>query len=83
MSGESQNKATLSSLAIGQSATIEDVVGDDSLVQRLMEFGLTTGEKITVVRFAPLGDPIEIRVRGYNLSLRRMEAQAILIGMIE
>ncbi len=47
--------------------------------QRLMEMGLTKGTTIEVIRLAPLGDPIEISVRGYRLSLRRKEAAAVMI----
>jgi Fe2+ transport system protein FeoA len=50
--------------------------------RRLMEMGLTRGTAFEVVRYAPLGDPIEIRVRGYNLSLRRNEARAIAVEMV-
>jgi ferrous iron transport protein A len=47
--------------------------------QRLLEMGLTKGTTIEVIRLAPLGDPIEIEIRGYRLSLRRKEAEAVLI----
>jgi Fe2+ transport system protein FeoA len=46
---------------------------------RLMEMGLLVGTPVELVRFAPLGDPVEIKVRGYHLSLRRHEAEQILI----
>jgi Fe2+ transport system protein FeoA len=48
--------------------------------QRLLELGLTTGAELEIIRFAPLGDPIEIRVRGYCLSLRKHEAQGIFVA---
>lgn len=47
--------------------------------QRLLEMGLTKGIVVTVIRVAPLGDPIEIELRGYRLSLRRKEAEAVII----
>lgn len=47
--------------------------------QRLMEMGLIKGTPIELVRFAPMGDPIEVRVRGYRLSLRKVEAEAIVV----
>lgn len=47
--------------------------------QRLLEMGLTKGIAVTVIRVAPLGDPIEIELRGYRLSLRRKEAEAVII----
>ena len=50
--------------------------------QRLLEMGLTVGTECTVVRYAPLGDPLEIRVRGYHLSLRQAEAAGIQVAVI-
>lgn len=63
----------------GDRAVILDLEGEGSLVQRLLEMGLTDGEEIELLRFAPLGDPMEVRIRGYNLSLRRSEAHAVLV----
>ncbi|MGN6135624.1 MAG: FeoA family protein [Aureliella sp.] len=71
--------ATLADLTEGQSAVIADVVGDDAMAQRLMEMGLTDGEQVRLVGFAPMGDPIEFSVRGYRLTLRRSEAQRVTI----
>ena len=62
---------SLDQLRAGQRARIEAVTGDGSLVQRLLEMGLLEGEDIEVLGFAPLGDPMEIRLRDYRLSLRR------------
>ncbi|CAN5299269.1 ferrous iron transport protein A [soil metagenome] len=70
---------TLAAAPIGTRARIVELSGEDSLVQRLLEMGLTEGEEIEVVRHAPLGDPIEIHIRGYNLSLRRSEATSVII----
>jgi Fe2+ transport system protein FeoA len=70
---------TLEDLKIGEKGLITDLDGDQSIIQRLLEMGLTDGETVEVLRFAPLGDPLEIRVRGYNLSLRKREAAAVLI----
>jgi ferrous iron transport protein A len=70
---------TLDKLKIGQRATIVDVEGDDGIAVRLMEMGLTEGEEIEVLGFAPLGDPIEFRVRGYRISLRASEARRLRI----
>jgi ferrous iron transport protein A len=70
---------TLDKLKIGERATIVDVDGDDGIAARLMEMGLTEGEEIEVQGFAPLGDPIEFRVRGYRISLRASEARRIRI----
>ncbi len=55
------------------------MLGDDLVLQRLMEMGLLEEEEIEVVGFAPLGDPMEIRLRDYRLSLRRTEAARIRV----
>ncbi len=73
----------LDQLRAGQCARVEAVQGDDSLVQRLLEMGLLEGEELEVVGFAPLGDPIEIRLRDYRLSLRRSEAARIGVTLLE
>lgn len=69
----------LSSLRPGQSGTVAGFVAFDDLAQRLMQFGVIEGVSIDVVRFAPAGDPIEIRVLGYALSLRGDEARNVLV----
>lgn len=68
---------TLNDLKIGQRALIVEVGGDDGIAIRLMEMGLTDGEEITLIGFAPLGDPIEFLIRGYRLSLRKAEASRV------
>lgn len=70
---------TLADIAPGQSATILEVMGDDAISVRLMEMGLTDGETVRVVGRAPLGDPIELSIRGYKLSLRKLEAARIQV----
>jgi ferrous iron transport protein A len=74
---------TLDQLQVGQRARVETVRGDDSLVQRLLEMGLFEGEEVEVVGFAPLGDPLDIRLRDYRLSLRRREAAGITVSVTE
>ena len=64
---------------VGQSGRITDVTGDDAIAVRLMEMGLTDGEEIQLIGFAPLGDPVEFLVRGYRLSLRKTEAARVAI----
>ena len=64
---------------VGQSGRITDVTGDDAIAVRLMEMGLTDGEQIQLIGFAPLGDPVEFLVRGYRLSLRKTEAARVAI----
>ena len=70
---------TLADIAPGQSATISEVTGDDAISVRLMEMGLTDGETVRVVGRAPLGDHIELSIRGYKLSLRKLEAARIQV----
>jgi ferrous iron transport protein A len=68
---------TLADLRVGQRGSIFQLAGPVDVVQRLMEMGLTEGEEVEVVRFAPMGDPMEIRIQGYHLSLRREEARTV------
>ena len=70
---------TLADLPKGGRAVIEGIEGRDPVVQRLLEMGLTKGSPVEVVRFAPLGDPIEVRIRGYLLSLRREDARCVRV----
>ena len=73
---------TLDQLQRGQRATVMAVDGEDAIVQRLLEMGLLEGEEIEVLGFAPLGDPMEIRLRDYRLSLRRTEAARITVRQL-
>jgi ferrous iron transport protein A len=70
---------TLDQLRPGQRARITRIEGGDSLVQRLMEMGLIEGEPVEVVAFAPFGDPMEVRLGDYRLSLRRVEAARVQV----
>ncbi|MCL0037331.1 ferrous iron transport protein A [Dehalococcoidia bacterium] len=67
----------LSELKKGDRAKIIKVSGKGSLHRRLLDMGLVSGSEVEMQRVAPLGDPIEIKVKGYNLSLRKEEASAI------
>ena len=69
--------ARLSELQQGQRARVARIDGTDRLSQRLMEMGLLEGESVEVVGFAPLGDPMQLRLSGYHLSLRKSEAARI------
>lgn len=69
----------LSSLPAGAKARVTELRIPIQDRPRLMEMGLLTGTPIELVRYAPLGDPVEIKVRGYHLSLRRHEAELILV----
>jgi ferrous iron transport protein A len=69
--------STLEDLAPGSRGRIAGIDGDVEMVQRLLEMGLVPGTELEVVRLAPLGDPIEVRVRGYLLSIRKENARLI------
>jgi ferrous iron transport protein A len=73
---------TLAELKPGQRGTVMRVGGTGAVRRRMMDMGLTAGTEVTAVRRAPLGDPIEFTVRGYNLSLRQNEAQSIQIELV-
>jgi Fe2+ transport system protein FeoA len=71
---------TLNLLLPGERGTVENIAASTpSLRRRLLEMGLTRGTAVELIRVAPMGDPIEISVRGYRLSLRREEASSIMI----
>ena len=69
----------LTSLEVGQRAIVTEIKVPAEHRGRILEMGLLVGTTIELVRFAPLGDPVEIKVRGYNLSLRKHEAEQILV----
>ena len=68
---------TLKELSIGQSGTIRKIGTVGALKQRFMDMGITKGTAVKVIKIAPLGDPIEIEIRGYNLSIRKEDASKI------
>ena len=76
-----QRTTTLSVLPRGRAARVVAVGGSDAVARRLMEMGVVPGAPVRVVKCAPLGDPIQVRVRGYDLALRRAEAQTISVVM--
>jgi ferrous iron transport protein A len=69
----------LSELAVGASAVVRDYPKTGPAFVRLREMGLITGTRVTLVRTAPLGDPLEIKLRGYHLTLRKSEAEHVLV----
>ena len=73
--------ATLASLNVGQRATVRFLPGQGNAYLRLREMGVLPGTVIRLARTAPMGDPLEIDVRGYRLSLRRSEAAAIEVEL--
>lgn len=71
---------TLADLKAGQMARVVNVSGSGPVAKRLMEMGIVPGVLVRVVKAAPFGDPIEVRVRGYNLAMRRNEAESIEVS---
>ncbi len=70
----------LTNLPIGAKATVVAVNGKTAITKRLMEMGIVPGVSVRVVKSAPFGDPLEIRLRGYNLAMRRNEADSIEVN---
>jgi ferrous iron transport protein A len=69
----------LTSVSLGSTVTVTEIKLPPANRPRLMEMGLLVGTPVELVRFAPMGDPVEIKVRGYNLTLRRHEADQIWV----
>jgi len=76
MAAESQ---PLTSLAVGSAGTVTAIKVPPENRSRILEMGLLVGTAVELVRFAPLGDPVEIKVRGYHLTLRKHEAEQIWV----
>ena len=70
---------TLRDVQVGESATVRRLSGEGALKRHIMDMGITKGVGVYVRKVAPLGDPIEVTVRGYELSLRKSEAECILV----
>lgn len=70
----------LSELAVGASAVVREFPKTGPAFIRLREMGLLAGTPVTLVRTAPLGDPLEIKIRGYHLTLRKDEAEHVLVA---
>ena len=68
---------TLRDIKVGESATVVKVYGEGAIRRRIMDMGITKGVTIYVRKVAPLGDPIEVKVRGYELALRKEDAAQI------
>lgn len=69
----------LSECSVGERGRVTQVVGSDGVSIRLLEMGLTTGTAVLVIGTAPLGDPLELEVRGYRLSVRKLEAARVQV----
>lgn len=68
---------TLKEIKVGQSAIIKKIHGDGALKRRIMDMGITKGVEVNIRKVAPLVDPVEITVRGYELSIRKADAELI------
>lgn len=68
---------TLRDVKIGETATVKKLHGEGAIKRRIMDMGITKGAEVYVRKVAPLGDPIELTVRGYELSLRKADAEKI------
>ncbi len=71
--------ATLKDVKVGQTAKVVKLQGEGAVKRRIMDMGITKGVEVFVRKVAPLGDPVEITVRGYELSLRKADAEMIIV----
>ncbi|MCJ7837148.1 ferrous iron transport protein A [Cuneatibacter sp. NSJ-177] len=71
---------TLKQVKIGDTARVVRLHGEGAVKRRIMDMGITRGTEVTVRKVAPLGDPVEVTVRGYELSLRKADAEMIEVG---
>ena len=71
---------TLKAVKVGETATVVKLHGEGPVKRRIMDMGITKGVEIFVRKVAPLGDPMELNVRGYELSVRRADAEMIEVG---
>ena len=70
---------TLKEVPVGETVTVAKLVGEGAVKRRIMDMGLTKGTLVHVKKSAPLGDPIELTVRGYELSIRKAEAENVIV----
>ena len=71
---------TLRDVSVGQTVKVTMLNGDGPVKRRIMDMGITKGVEVYVRKVAPLGDPVEVTVRGYELSLRKADAEMIEVG---
>lgn len=69
----------LSEAKVGSTVTVTKIEGDNAYKRRIMDMGITKGTSLYIRKVAPLGDPVEITVRGYELSVRKMDAQCVQV----
>lgn len=70
---------TLGDATVGSTVVVAKIDGDSAYKRRIMDMGITKGSEICIRKVAPLGDPVEITVRGYELSVRKNDAQCVLV----
>ena len=70
---------TLKEVHVGETVKVQKLTGEGSVKRRIMDMGITKGVEIYVRKVAPLGDPVEVTVRGYELSLRKADAEMIVV----
>lgn len=80
MKGEQYIMKTLKEISCGQTVSVLRLCGEGALKRRIMDMGITKGTQVYVRKVAPLGDPVEVTVRGYELSIRKSEAENIIVG---
>ena len=68
---------TLGDAAVGSTVVVTKIIGDGAYKRRIMDMGITKGSELYIRKVAPLGDPVEITVRGYELSVRKNDAQCV------
>jgi Fe2+ transport system protein FeoA len=78
---ELPHQLTLTELPIGTDARVTRVNGSGRVTRRLMEMGVIPGVSLKIIKAAPFGDPIEVRLRGYSLAMRRNEAESIEVSL--
>ena len=80
---ERESMASLKDVRVGETCTVSKLSGTGAIKRRIMDMGITKGTHIYVRKVAPLGDPIEVTVRGYELSLRKDEASSVEVTDVE
>ena len=70
---------TLKDVQVGQTAKVKKIDGEGAVKRRIMDMGITKGVEVYIRKIAPLGDPVEITVRGYELSVRKADAEMIIL----
>ena len=78
-SGGKKGKKTLKEVHVGETVKVQKLTGEGPVKRRIMDMGITKGVEIYVRKVAPLGDPVEVTVRGYELSLRKADAEMIAV----